>query len=76
VTIWQESRRLLADGEALNADFLGQERLWRSWAGVCTFTRFDVGIGAEREGDGQRIAAVGALADWLDRALLSSPVIC
>ena len=55
----EEGRRFLADCQALALDLLGQQRD-RELGAVLDVDRVDVRIGAEREGDGQRIAAVGA----------------
>ena len=53
----QQRRRLLADHQALALDFRRQQ--WRRELGtVLHIHGIDVGIGAEREGDGERVAAV------------------
>ena len=55
----QDRRRLLLDGDALAADLLGQLRHGQGDA-VLHVDRVDVGVGADLEADGQRVAAVVA----------------
>ncbi len=54
----QKRRRLLADDQALALHLLRQERRGELGA-VLDVHRVDVGVSAEREGDGERVAAVG-----------------
>ena len=55
----QQRRRFFTDDEALALHLLRQQRR-RELGPVLDIDRVDIRIGAEREGDGQRVAAVGA----------------
>ena len=55
----QQRRRLLLDADALRLDLGGQLRLGEADA-VLHLDGVEIGIGADREGDGERVAAVVA----------------